>query len=720
MYKFPKIGVFLAENSPYIAILIAIILVFFSLRVNHLEEQLFQESMINQTRIRGNLKTMVIAGKGGTLCLKGYITGDEDILDEGLDLLDSAIGFTDNALPFDNKSSGQDLLEQIKRVIQKAEDLKVLRFEKNQAFSVIESEQFSDQVNQLSSLVLSREFTYRMELAAKNSKILKSVTQSKMVLWVLYGFLFALVTGLVLYSRYRKRIEIALKESEEHYRLITEHSLHSIFVHCDGKVVYANPAGIKLLGAINESQLIGKPIMVFVHPEYRDFVAKRAKMIKEGETGCTLVEEKFIRLDGSVVEVEVGGQPFQYLGDPAVQVIVQDITDRKQAEAERVDLEKQLRQSQKMESMGVLAGGIAHEFNNLLTPILGYAAIFIDKLPEGSREQNALVQIQKAGVRAKKLIKQILAFSRISMFDKTPISVELVVKSTIKLLSQTIPSTITIRYSFESDLPKIMASSHEIQQVITNLCINASHAMPEGGYIDISTKSGIVGDDKNFVGKEIDGPFIVISIEDFGCGIDPSIMEHIFEPFYTTKIVGEGTGLGLSVAIGIAEQHNGHIRVESEVGKGTKFEICVPVVTADSKEPKPTRTTTLAKGTERILLVDDEVMVLEVVTEMLEHLGYQITPFTDCKKMLETLEKNPHDFDMVITDYTMLQMTGRKLVEKIKQIPVKLPIILLTGFSEEVTEDNTKRWDIDALLMKPLNIDELSKVIRNVFNSYQN
>ncbi|MBF0278598.1 MAG: PAS domain S-box protein [SAR324 cluster bacterium] len=509
----------------------------------------------------------------------------------------------------------------------------------------------------------------------------------------------------------RKQTEDLLEESEKKYRILFEDSRDTIYITSrDGQFIDINQAGLDLFGYSRDEMLNLNVSEIYFKADGR--IRFQKKIEREGFVKDYAV--KFRRKDKTALQclLTTSLRRSKTGTIEGYQGIIRDVTEYK-------ELETQLRQSQKLESMGVLAGGIAHEFNNLLAPILGYAAMLIENHPKENSEREDLEQIYEAGQRAASLVQQILTFSRKSMSERKRVQLEDLVQDAVKFLSQTIPSTIAVKQEIETGLTEILAAPHEIQQVIINLCLNASHAMPEGGELKIRLENGKPRQCENFYGKAIEGSFVTLSVEDSGHGISQRTLEHIFEPFFTTKEVGKGTGLGLSVVLGIVEQHGGHISVESKVktekhSGRTKFDVCLPVLEHQEESISDSKKQTQLFGNERILLIDDEAMLKDVLSKILKKLGYRVTAFLDCLDALECFKNNPQDFDLVITDYTMPLMTGRDVAKQIKQIRTDIPVILMTGFSEVVTTENVQLWDINALLMKPAQIGELSQLVRKL------
>jgi PAS domain S-box-containing protein len=385
--------------------------------------------------------------------------------------------------------------------------------------------------------------------------------------------------------------------------------------------------------------------------------------------------------------------------------VARDITDRK-------ILESQLVQAQKMEAIGTLAGGIAHDFNNILAAIVGYSEIIKVRFTEPGL-QRYLEQILGSCDRAKSLVRQILTFSRVTEKERKPIDMAFHIKEALKLLRATLPTTITFREKIDPGTYTILADPTQIHQVLLNLCTNAAYAMREkGGTLEISLDNLEIA--PHLMPSNVDlspGPYVVFSVSDTGTGIAPEIMHRIFDPFFTTKMTGEGTGLGLSVVYGIVKGCGGTVTVQSGPGVGSVFSVYLPAVT-NIPEMKADHVGPIPGGKDRILLVDDEEVLVKMSKEILEALGYQITVTTDSTSALELFRSHPDDFDVVITDMTMPRMTGLDLSKEILNIRPNTPIILCTGFNELVTEEKARALGIQGFAMKPVSLRTIAELIR--------
>jgi len=384
----------------------------------------------------------------------------------------------------------------------------------------------------------------------------------------------------------------------------------------------------------------------------------------------------------------------------------------------RKELEAQLIHMQKLEAIGTLAGGIAHDFNNILSCIIGYSEIALfDQLPAGSPASHSIDQVIKAGDRARDIVKQILTFSRQTESEAGPLKISLIIKEALKLLRASLPSTIKIRQNIQEDSGCVLADPGRIHQVIMNLCTNAGYAMRmSGGILEVCLSRVNLNHESLYPLDLAPGPYLKLTVKDTGPGIDREIIGHIFDPYYTTKPKEDGTGLGLSVVLGIVRDLNGTINVRSESGKGAIFEVFMPEV---EREPGPETLNyiPIPVGTERILFVDDEKHMVETMTLTLRSLGYSVISLPDGCEALDVFRERSGDFDLVITDQTMPGITGDKLAREMLDIRPDIPIILCTGFSEMISQEDADEMGIRAFIMKPIIRKELARTIRQVMES---
>jgi signal transduction histidine kinase/CheY-like chemotaxis protein len=396
--------------------------------------------------------------------------------------------------------------------------------------------------------------------------------------------------------------------------------------------------------------------------------------------------------------------------------VFRDITEMKH-------MEVRMQQAQKMESLGSLAGGIAHDFNNLLFPIIGLSELMLNDLTPGTPEHDNIQEILRAGRRGKDLVKQILTFSRQNVTRRMPVRFELILKEVIKLCRATIPSDIAITQNIWPDCGMILADPTQLHQIAMNLITNAYHAVaPSGGKINVQLKSvdAIPSDLELLISSveavPVPGPYLRFSVTDNGSGIDPTIIKKIFDPYFTTKEPGRGTGLGLSVVLGIVRQYQGEITVNTDLGQGTAFHIYLPLVSDPDKQAVTETKDPLPTGDEHILLVDDESVIVGLQQQALERLGYRITGFSVSREALAAFKKNPKQFDLVLADMSMPGMNGEQLAQEMVRIRPDIPVIICTGFSERLNRDIAADLGIKGLLLKPVILSDLARVVRRVLD----
>jgi PAS domain S-box-containing protein len=401
--------------------------------------------------------------------------------------------------------------------------------------------------------------------------------------------------------------------------------------------------------------------------------------------------------------LDATGKPDGWVG------VVIDITDRKQTE-------KAVQQAHKLQAIGTLAGGFAHEFNNILGVILGFADLTQSQVPRGSQIWEHLQHILVAGRRAKDVVQQILTFSRQTQTAWLPVRIEQPVQETLHLLHASLPATIELLQFYADDIGTVLGDVTQLHQVVMNLCINAEQAMREtGGVLEVRLEAVEV--DTSLAAHHAGlhaGPYVRLTVRDTGPGIPPHLVERIFEPFFTTKEVGIGNGMGLAIVHGIVTSHGGLLSVESELGHGSVFSVYLPRI--DNAPPREKRSEpAVPQGNECILFIDDEEQIVLVARGMLTHLGYQVEGMTSSAAALEVFRAAPQRFDLVITDQTMPNMTGETLIRELRRLRPELPVILCTGFSHVINATQARERDIDAFLMKPLLVRDLAVAIRQVF-----
>ncbi|RPI77908.1 MAG: response regulator, partial [Desulfobacteraceae bacterium] len=508
-----------------------------------------------------------------------------------------------------------------------------------------------------------------------------------------------------------KQSQEALGESEKKYRSLFEKSRDAIYMaRLDGFLLDYNRAMMDLLGYTRKETEELDLMSAFANPDEKRMF--REQLEKEGAVKD--FEIKLRRKDGREIDClqsaavwrDKDGMLLGYQG------FIRDITERKR-------LESQLVQAQKMEAIGTLAGGIAHDFNNIVGIILGYTEIALMEASEESPMVPKLQEVLKAGERARDLIRQILAFSARSEQDRRPVNIGSIARDVVKLLRASLPSTIEIRQDIDKDAGPVLADPTQIHQVLMNLGVNAGHAMRQkGGVLSVALARVSLGENEIKEYPDLQaGTFCKLTVQDTGSGIDPAVIDRIFEPYFTTKGPGEGTGLGLAVVHGIVKGHKGSIRVQSEPGKGAVFEVLLAVVPS-SDRPQEVKGKKLERGNnERILLVDDEPLLLDTMEIMLRSIGYRVTAQAHSAEAMQMFQAHPDDFDLVITDQTMPEMTGVELARALLQIKATVPIILCTGFSELVSPDQAKIMGVREFLYKPIGIHDLARIVKKALES---
>ncbi|MCP4693982.1 MAG: response regulator, partial [Desulfobacterales bacterium] len=514
-----------------------------------------------------------------------------------------------------------------------------------------------------------------------------------------------MVSALQAQEAVRLRAMEAIRESEERYRGFFEDNLSGAFISKpDGELIAYNPAFARIFGFESAADVkeIGFNALYPDPASYSDFLdlLRRERRLEHYEGMMRGMDGATINTLENIIGV------FDDHGDlMEIRGYLIDVTDRKQ-------LEGQLRQAQKMESIGTLAGGIAHDFNNILTSILGYSELALFDLPGGHPALEKVKEILRAGERARELVKQILTFSRQGERSRRPVFMHLIVKEVYKMLRSSLPSTIDIRLDVTPS-GKVLADPTSIHQVAMNLCTNAFQAMRESGGVlgvRLAPVTIAAGEAEKHAGLS-PGPHVLLTVSDTGPGMDRTTLERIFDPYFTTKKKNEGTGLGLSVVHGIIKSLDGAINVVSAPGEGAVFDVYLPRTDVD-EEDEIAFSRDVPGGRERILIVDDEKDVIRVEGEMLERLGYKTTACNSGVAALQTFRDDPFAFDLVITDFTMPTMTGDKLTVELLKIRPDIPVILCTGFSQAVNEKAALSIGVRKFIMKPITIEKIAIAIR--------
>jgi len=520
----------------------------------------------------------------------------------------------------------------------------------------------------------------------------------------------------------RKNAEKALAENEMRYRdLFNETPFMYIVTRESGAKSIIGDANNLFLETLKYSreEVLGQSLEKFHTPESIQNIENRRARRQRGSK-FEAEERTLIAKDGEIIHALLRELPDvdafgNTLGTRAMYL---NITERKSFEIEKKNLEAQLVRTQKMEAIGSLAGGIAHDFNNILFPLMGYAEILQQEIPAQSELQDHLNQILKSANRAKNLVGQILTFSRQAKKQVRPLKVQLVLKEVLKLMRATLPSTIDIKEEIDPKCGLVVADPTHMHQVAMNIMTNAYHVLEEtGGTITIGLHTVNLPTGKHTDPRLPPGSYVCLNVADTGEGMDPITLEKIFDPYFTTKAKDKGTGLGLSVVHGIVKTYGGEICVQSGSRQGTVFDIYLPCSTGSDEQPHRKEAPLLQTGNERILVVDDEELIAQMVTRALDIFGYTVESRTSSVEAMATFLSAPERIDLIITDMTMPHMTGEKLAIEVKKIRPDVPIILCTGFSEKMTPEHAKNLGIDALLLKPITLSDLSRTIRNLLDA---
>jgi two-component system, cell cycle sensor histidine kinase and response regulator CckA len=502
------------------------------------------------------------------------------------------------------------------------------------------------------------------------------------------------------------------KQSEELYRDLVENALDIIYTHdLQGNYISVNKAAERIAG-YTEEEALGMNLADVVAPEYLE-TARQMIGAKLAGNDITAYELEIIAKDGRRVAVEVNTRIIYSNGVPVrVQGIARDVTERKQLEA-------QLRHSQKLEAVGMLAGGVAHDFNNLLTAIGGYSELALKRLQAGDPLRQNIEEIKKAADRATALTRQLLAFSRKQVLQPKVLDLNEVVLELEKMLQRLIGGDVELRTVLDQDLGSIKADPGQIEQIIVNLVINSRDAMPRGGRLTIETRNVYL--DEDYAASHVSvkpGRFVMIAVSDTGFGMDAQTQARIFEPFFTTKETGRGTGLGLSMVYGIVKQSGGNIWVYSESGQGTTFKVYLPRIDEVAVEfTQGIEEETDLHGSETILLVEDEEMVMDITRSVLELYGYRVLTATNGNEALVVIENHKEPIDLLLTDVIMPGMSGRELADRFAESRPETKVIFMSGYTDSAIEHQGVLETGANFIQKPFATDGMARRVREVLDA---
>lgn len=490
-----------------------------------------------------------------------------------------------------------------------------------------------------------------------------------------------------------------------------------------GKILFANPFGAAMVG-YTPAELVGSDIDLLLHhavPEDAPYPTGDCPLLEILTTvdSCCRGYTVFWRKDGTSFPAVYSAAPIIEHGETkGVVLTFRDITDLRLAEEEKNRLQSHLQRAQKLEAIGTLAGGITHDFANIVSIIMGYAGLAKSEVSENEKARRYLEEVLSACSRARDLITQILSFSHADeKLERQHLDMRPIVKEVTKFLKATLPSTIEIQQTISSQNGTILAHATQIHQILTNLCTNAAHAMEEtGGILEVSLTDVDLCPPTLPPHSDLKpGPYVRLTVADTGYGMDAATLERIFDPYFTTKAVGKGSGLGLAVVHGIVNGHEGAITVSSEAGKGTTFHVYLPRIERRLMSPGKL-SSSIPGGSERILFVDDEALLADIWQKTLEPLGYEVIVRTSSTEAFELFRAHPEYFDLVITDYVMPHMTGIDLAKQMMRLRPETPVILCTGWRDRTTEEKIKESGFRAFLIKPLELCAVAETIRKVLD----
>lgn len=519
----------------------------------------------------------------------------------------------------------------------------------------------------------------------------------------------------------RKRMEDSLRESELRYRNLFEHSTDAIAI-MEGfppSFTFVNPAFVELFGYSEDEvrAMKGSDIWCLVYPDDIDLVRAKLKDRLEGRASSVRYEFRILRKDGSVRTVEASGTMVNIAGRMINQSFYRDLTEQKQAEKEREVLQEQFLQSQKMESVGRLAGGVAHDFNNILSVILGYTELAMDEVDKTGSLHDSLAIVYDAATRSADIVRQLLAFSRKQVIQPVTLDLNAAVEKMLKMLGRLIGENIELIWRPAAELPSITIDPSQLDQILANLCVNARDSIRDTGTVTIETYPIML--DEEYCAAHfsaLPGQYVVLSVSDSGSGMDKDVLDKIFEPFFSTK--GDlGTGLGLATVYGIVKQNNGYINVYSEPGKGTVFKIYLPVSQGGMVVNEEDNAVFVVGNGETVLFVDDDSTILKLSRSVLEHLGYKVLAVESPNEALRLAKEYGHEIELLITDVIMPEMNGKELSERIRAYCPDLKVIYMSGYTANVIAHHGILDEGLHFIQKPFTRGKMASTIKTVISS---
>ncbi|MDH5672336.1 MAG: ATP-binding protein [Myxococcales bacterium] len=502
------------------------------------------------------------------------------------------------------------------------------------------------------------------------------------------------------------------------YRTLLETSIDGFFINRGGRFDYVNPAFVRMVGAHSADQILGREVFDFIDADSHAAVRERISQLGQSNRPVAPLEERYVRLDGTRIDVEISAVAVEAEGEHAMLVTVRDISGRRRTERERQQLEERLQHAQKLEALGTLASGIAHDFNNILAALGGHAEL-AQRVTDGDHPAaRNLREILVAVERGRGLTQQVLTFGRQRPTQRRTIELRAAVAASISLLRAATPPGVHLQVDLGQSACAVVADPTQVHQVLLNLCTNAFQSFEDrSGHVSIGLRIGTRRGESYAPADLPDGRYAVLTVLDDGPGIDPEVAERIFDPFFTTKGEHSGTGLGLSVVDGIARNHGGAICCESQLGRGSTFRFYLPLAHAPELLPSDRPPASEPGVGERIYYLDDEKALVSVVCEQLNNRGYRCQGGATPHELLAMLRKDPQSLDLLITDQRMPEQSGIDVARKVRELSPELPILLITGYLDSRVETQARELGIEEIVDKPASGATLSAAVARALAS---